>query len=92
MYADEDTWNGLLCDIYDSTNSLWKYEFSVPFALADIPCMLGSTAVIQYDFHAGVYAANQFMDSSIRQPWKPIAPMQADYFTPGQLAAQAGGY
>ncbi len=92
LYVDEDSWNALLCDIYDSTNSLWKWEFSLPFALADIPCLLGSTSLIQYDFHAGVYAANQFIDSSIKQPWKPLHQMPSDYFTPGQLAAEMGGY
>ncbi len=92
FYADEDTWNGLMSDIYDSTNALWKFEWSMPYALPDIPCVLGSTSTIQYDFHAGVYAANQVFDSSIKSPWKPIPRLPESYFTPGQLSAQAGGF
>jgi hypothetical protein len=92
MYFDEDTWNALLSDIYDSTGALWKFEWSIPYVLADIPCVLGSTTTIQYDFHAGVYAANQIFDSSIRSPWKPIPRLPDSFYTPGQLAAQAGGY
>jgi hypothetical protein len=92
FYADEDTWNGLMSDIYDSTGALWKFMWSMPYALADIPCLLGSTSTIQYDFHAGVFAANQIFDSSIEYPWKPIPRLPDSYFTPGQLAAQAGGF
>jgi hypothetical protein len=92
FYADEDTWNGLMSDIYDSTGALWKFEWSMPYALPDIPCLLGSTSTIQYDFHAGVYAGNQIFDSSIKSPWKPVSRLPDSYYTPGQLAARAGGY
>jgi hypothetical protein len=91
VYVDEDSWNGLMCDIYDSTGSLWKFIAGIPVALPDIPCLLGSISTCEYDFHAGVYSALQIIDSSIESPWMPIARLPRSYFTPGQLVADAGG-
>jgi hypothetical protein len=91
VYVDEDSWNGLMCDIYDSTGSLWKFIAGIPVALPDIPCVLGSISTCEYDFHAGVYTALQIIDSSIQSPWMPIAKLPKSYFTPGQLVADAGG-
>jgi hypothetical protein len=91
VYIDEDSWNGLMCDIYDSTGSLWKFLSGIPVALPDIPCLLGSISTCEYDFHAGVYTALQIIDSSIQSPWMPIAKLPKSYFTPGQLVADAGG-
>lgn len=91
MYVDEDTWNILLCDIYDSSNTLWKFIFSVPLIMPKIPCLLGSTFTLLHDLHANVYATFNGLDSSIHNPWEPIPQKPASFFTPGQLAALAGG-
>lgn len=91
MYVDEDTWNALLCDIYDSSGMMWKFIFSVPLIMPDIPCLLGSTYTLLHDLHAEVYATFNGMDSSIHDPWQPIPQKPAVFFSPGQLAALAGG-
>ena len=92
LYCDEDTWNALYCDIFDSTGAYWKFIFSIPVALPDIPCLLGGLCSVNYDFHAGVYDYANAVDSSIRTPWMPVSARPAAYFTPGQLAAEAGGF
>lgn len=91
IYVDEDTWNILLCDVYDASGAYWKFLFSVPVILPDIPCMLGGTVTVLYDLHAGVYSATNIIDSSIHPQYKPIPDVGQQYFTPGMLAATAGG-
>jgi hypothetical protein len=90
FYADEDTWSGLLCDIYDASGSLWKLTVAVPALLSDLPCMIGPAYILSYDFHAGTYGGLDYAADD-RAQWKQINQLPSSFFTPGQLAALAGG-
>ena len=88
-YVDEDSWTILALDIYDANNTLWKYHFAVATICPDIPAFAAGTYFIAYDFHANSYVA--FGAYNLGRQTQPVPEFPASYFTPGQLAALAGG-
>ncbi len=92
IYVDEDTWLILAMDIYDASNSLWKYHYAVPALCADLPGMCSGFYLVGHDFHAGTYLTFGAYDVAVNQTqWQVINESPATYFTPGELAARAGG-
>ena len=92
IYVDEDTWLILAIDIYDANNSLWKYHYAVPALCSDVPAMCSGFYLIAYDFHSGTYLAFGAFDVARSQlQWGVIPELPPSYFTPGELAALAGG-
>jgi hypothetical protein len=88
-YVDEDSWMILALDIYDANNTLWKYHHAVATICPDIPAFAAGTYFIAYDFHANSYVA--FGAYDLGRQNQPVPPYPASYFTPGELAALAGG-
>jgi hypothetical protein len=88
-YVDEDSWMILAMDIYDANDTLWKYHYVVATICPDIPAFATGTYFIAHDFHVNSYVAFGAYDGG-RQS-EPAAAYPASYFTPGQLAALAGG-
>ncbi len=92
IYVDEDTWLILAMDIYDASNSLWKYHSAVPAICADLPGMVSGFYFFGHDFHAATYLAFAACDAAVSQTqWQVIDELPATYFTPGELSAEAGG-
>ena len=93
LYTDEDTWLGMMEVIYDANGSLWKYQHAVPAICADIPAVIGPSVLIAYDFHSGGYVGVSNIDSSVYAKAFVQTPQRpASFYTPGQLAATAGGF
>jgi hypothetical protein len=90
VYFDEDTWQALMTDIYDASGSLWKYQCAVPAILADIPAMVLESE-INYDFHLANYGVESLQEPATQPQYTPIAQLPPSFFSPGQLAALAGG-
>jgi hypothetical protein len=88
-YIDEDSWMILALDIYDANDSLWKYHYAVATICPDIPAFAAGTYFMAYDFHADTYVAFGAYDGGHQS--EPVPEYPASYFTPGQLAALAGG-
>jgi hypothetical protein len=88
-YVDEDSWMILALDIYDANNSLWKYHYAVATICPDIPAFAAGTYFIGHDFHTNNYVA--FGAYDLGRQAQPVPDYPASYFTPGELAAQAGG-
>ena len=92
FYADEDSGWILMGDVYDSTGSLYKFNHTVPAILPDIPCFHSQQNNITYDLHAGNYFFGDHYDAECAPQWKSIPELPSSFFTPGQLAASAGGF
>jgi hypothetical protein len=88
-YVDEDSWTILAMDVYDAGGSLWKYFQAVPALCSDVPGHMFGGYAISYEFHAKKYVVFAGYDGGTQ--WKVIPELPASYFTPGQLAASAGG-
>lgn len=83
FYFDEDTWQVMASDIYDSHGELWRSYESHLYVMHDI--QLPITAVeTTYDLISGRYATN-YMTNEEQQKMEFGAPMQAAEFTPAQL-------
>ena len=89
MYVDEDTWCVMATDIFDASGALWKFSHSLPALLSDVPCHLARQSYVSYDFHAGSYVSAHIVSQDVQ--WQVIPRLPASYYTPGQLAAMAGG-
>ncbi len=83
FYLDEDSWNVAAVDLYDSRNTLWRYQegFVVPL-IADKAVV--AAPQVTYDLFAGRYAINNLPNEAgfIAKFGVPFAP---GYFTPQNL-------
>lgn len=83
FYIDEDTWQVMVGDIYDSRGELWRSYESHLYVMHDIQLPL--TAVeATYDLISGRYATN-YMTNEIGQKMEFGAEIQVAEFTPAQL-------
>jgi hypothetical protein len=92
IYCDEDMGGAVLGEVYDANGSLWKLMHCMPSVYGDIPCVSSAQFFVTYDLHAGDYSAGDHYDAECQPQWKPIATLPDSFFTPGHLAAAAGGY
>ena len=81
-YLDEDSYQVLMVDHYDSDGQLWRYSEAHPVNFYEVPT-LWSTTEVHYDLKAGRYAAFR-LDPT--QPVPPFnQPMDSSDFTPQAL-------
>jgi hypothetical protein len=92
VYFDEDTGIGTLADIYDASGLLWKFEMNTLAIIPDVPCIAGHKAYVTYDLHAGDYSTADIPNADTQPPYKLIPQLPNSFFTPGELAATAGGF
>jgi hypothetical protein len=92
IYFDEDTGSAMLEEVYDASGKLWKFIHNIPYVCPDIPCLMSGQFFVTYDLHAGNYVGGNVYNADTYPQWKPVAQLQDSFFTPGQLAAQAGGF
>ena len=92
LYCDEDTGTAVMGEVYDANGTLWKFMHLLPLILGDIPCVLGQFQFVTYDLHAGNYSAGAMYNAETQPQWMPIDRLPNSFFTPGHLAASAGGF
>jgi len=81
LYLDEDTWQALLSDSWDSNGQLWHVGQTLPFLAQEVPAVLNLPFVL-YDFLKGAYAIfNQ-------QPYRVAIRQPEEYFSPAALTAE----
>jgi hypothetical protein len=93
MYVDEDTWVAVLCDVYDSAGSFWKFFHSICLLAYEMPTTLANGTNVAYDLHKGDYAYNVGVDSSVTDLQYRLSkdPLPSSYFTPNTLISLQGG-
>ena len=92
IYVDEDTGAALAGEMYDASGSLWKFTHGMPTICPDIPALITHKSYVVYDLHAGNYAAADVPNNEAQPAYKIVPEMPASFFTPGRLAASAGGF
>ena len=92
FYCDEDTGSALMGDVYDASGSLWKFLHKIPTLYPDIPVHQTGQNDMTYELHAGDYTCGDHYNNECRPQWKPVPELPSSFFTPGQLAASAGGF
>jgi Protein of unknown function (DUF1329) len=85
-YIDEDSWQGVLGDRWDSKGQLWKTLWALPMVMPDLPAT-ASLNFGYYDLTSGTwYSANMYNE---KQEQYKITPRWPDrVFTPDALAAE----
>ena len=85
-YIDEDTWQGVLGDRWDSKGQLWKTLWALPMVMPDIP----ATANLNfgfYDLTSGAwYSANMYNEK--QEQYKVGMHWPDRVFTPDALASE----
>lgn len=85
-YLDEDTWQAVLGDRWDSKNQLWKTLWGFNYVMPDVPGTVQQTFGF-YDLLGGqAYVANVLNDKSYHH--RPVKPWPTQVFTGDGLAAQ----
>ncbi len=92
IYCDEDTGSAIMAEVYDAQNVLWKFQHGNPCIYPDIPCLQTFQFYCTYDLHAGNYGVDGHFDAETQPQLKRIPELPASFFTPGELAAKAGGF
>ncbi len=92
IYCDEDTGAALVGEVYDSAGRMWKFLHNMPFIYGDLSCVCSRDFFIVYDLHAGNYSSGECFNAETHPIKKRIAKLPPYFFTPGNLAASAGGY
>ena len=92
IYFDDDGGSAVMSDIYDASGALWKFLYNMPIIYPNIPCVNAVQNDVTYDLHAGNYTCGNTLNAECSPQWKPVAELPASFFTPGHLAASAGGF
>lgn len=85
-YIDEDTWNGVLGDRWDSKGQLWKTMFQLPIVMPDLPATVGTTFGF-YDLVSGAWYVNMLFNEKAQQ-YKIMPPYDDTVFTPSAMAGE----
>ena len=84
-YLDEDSYQILLAEHYDSNGELWRYSEAHPINFYDVP-VFWTTMEVHYDLNARRYVSFRL------DPTKPVPPFNMDMnireFTPQALRRQ----
>ncbi|KAF1065770.1 MAG: hypothetical protein GAK45_02113 [Pseudomonas citronellolis] len=83
FYLDEDTWQILAAEMYDSRGELWRHYEAHPYVLADIPLSMNALEVT-YDLISGRYAAT-YLSNEVTSRARFGEKMSSSEFTPAQL-------
>ena len=82
---DEDSYQILMTDHYDSCGEIWRYSEAHPINFSDVP-VFWTTIEVHNDLNEGRYAAFRL------DPTKPVPPFNMDMdmndFTPQALRRQ----
>jgi hypothetical protein len=86
-YLDEDTWQGVLGDRWDSKGQLWKTLWVIPVVMPEFP-MTVSMNFGYYDLTSGAwYSADMYNQK--QEQYKQTARWPDSMFTPDALAAES---
>jgi hypothetical protein len=85
-YCDEDTWNCLLGDRWDSKGQLWKTLWAQTFVAPDLPATVVGTFGYNDLLSGGGFVANLYNDKASQYALKPRYPDST--FTPDALAGE----
>jgi len=85
-YIDEDTWQGVWGDRWDSKGQLWKSTWALPMVLPDLPATVNLNFGY-YDQTSGAwYSANMYNQK--QEQYRITAPWPDRVFTPDAMAAE----
>lgn len=79
FFQDEDSWQVLLKDNYDTRGSLWRMAFALTKHMYDIPAYR-QRSTHMYDFQVDTYCATQLNQDMPKNTYEYIVPW--DFFTP----------
>jgi hypothetical protein len=79
FFQDEDTWQVLLKDNYDTRGSLWRMAFACSKHYWDIPAYR-QRSTHMFDFQVDTYCATQLNQNMPKNTYEQITPW--DFFTP----------
>jgi hypothetical protein len=86
FFQDEDSWQVLLKDNYDTRGSLWRMAFAMTKQMYDIPSYR-QRSTHMYDFQVDTYCATQLSQNMPKNTYDVITPW--DFFTP-QMVRKLG--
>ncbi len=92
IYCDEDTGAAIMGDVYDASGTIWKMQHMMPLIMPDVPCVHVAQNFFTYDLHVGDYSGGDVYNAGALPQWKLVPELPDSFFTPGQLAASAGGF
>jgi hypothetical protein len=84
VYMDEDTWQGLLADNYDSQGSLWRTTMRTTVNAYDMPGMMARLE-LYHDLQKGAYLLNNLVNEEGGIQKIPAQRRPDDYYTPANL-------
>ncbi len=84
-YIDEDTWQIVLLDGWDSDGQLWHTNFTLTLLAPDIPAVLGNVYWGCYDLRSGAYFINMTSNEMPVQ-YKLLPTASRGSFSPDALA------
>jgi hypothetical protein len=85
-YLDEDTWNAVLGERYDSKNQLAKMVWTTPVVTPDLPGVVTLTNGF-YDLISGAWFAGDIFAGKAEQ-YRIVEPYKEAVFTPDSLAGE----
>jgi hypothetical protein len=83
LYVDEDTWNIVMTDQWDSQDKLWRGLLSYSFIAYDLPGVMPMPFAI-FDFQKRAYSLAGFI-----KKYEPIAPKPVSFFNPDSMVQDA---
>lgn len=85
-YIDEDSWQGVLGDRWDSKGQLWKTLWALPMVMPDLPATVNLNFGY-YDLTSGTwYSANMYNEK--QEQYRVTSRWPDRLFTPDALAAE----
>lgn len=83
MYFDEDSWNLVASDLYDTRGSLWRFQEGPIVNYYDIP-LCSSAIEVNYDLQSGRYIAFSLKNEENMLNWN-VQDLDAGHFTPDAM-------
>ncbi|MBP8029659.1 MAG: DUF1329 domain-containing protein [Pseudomonadales bacterium] len=84
LYMEEDSWQALLADNYDSQGSLWRTTMRTTVNAYDMPGMTARQE-IYHDLQKGAYLLNNLVNEEGGVQKIPAQNRPDDYYTPANL-------
>lgn len=82
LYLDEDTWQAVMADNYDSRGQLWRMALSNMYYIYDAQ-VYGARVAIYHDLNSGAYMADRLINEAKVLPrYNDSAKLNRDMFTP----------
>lgn len=87
FYLDEDTWQAVIGDSWDSSGSYWRLDAALPMVIWDLPGVITFTTLTM-DLHTGIYCNVSDIYGEKRQYPILSKPMPETAFSPDTLAGE----